>query len=109
MYYNILGRLGFGLSRELWLVEVGVYLNKLGYGAVLPFEVIYLHEGRGFGLETLGLAVDTLRQRGARRVGLSTHRSNRRSQRLYERFGFQRTSAHDYRLFGAWCRTEEHA
>ena len=37
MYYNILGRLGFGLSRELWLVEVGVFLNMLGYGAVLPF------------------------------------------------------------------------
>jgi len=39
-------RLGFGLSRELWLVEVGIFLNYLGYGAVLPFEVIYLHDGR---------------------------------------------------------------
>ena len=28
-------RLGFGLSRELWLVEVGISLNMLGYGAVL--------------------------------------------------------------------------
>jgi len=33
-------RLGFGLSRELWLVEVGIFLNMLGYGAVLPFEII---------------------------------------------------------------------
>lgn len=42
-------RLGFGLSRELWLIEAGIFLNMLGYGAVLPFEVIYLHNGRGFG------------------------------------------------------------
>ncbi len=50
-------RLGFGLSRELWLVEVGIFLNYLGYGAVLPFEVIYLHDGRGFSLGVAGLVV----------------------------------------------------
>ena len=50
-------RLGFGLSRELWIVEVGIFLNMLGYGGVLPFEVIYLHEGRGFSLGTAGLVV----------------------------------------------------
>jgi hypothetical protein len=33
-------RLGFGLSRELWLVVLGMFLNYLGYGAVLPFEII---------------------------------------------------------------------
>ena len=43
-------RLAFGLSRELWIVEVGIFLNYLGWGAVLPFEVIYLHDGRGFSL-----------------------------------------------------------
>jgi MFS family permease len=50
-------RLAFGLSRELWIVEAGIFLNMLGYGGVLPFEVIYLHEGRGFGLGTAGLVV----------------------------------------------------
>jgi MFS family permease len=50
-------RLDFGLSRELWLVEVGIFLNYLGYGAVLPFEVIYLHDGRGFSLSVAGLVV----------------------------------------------------
>jgi MFS family permease len=50
-------RLGFGLSRELWIVEAGIFLNMLGYGGVLPFEVIYLHEGRGFSLGTAGLVV----------------------------------------------------
>jgi MFS family permease len=53
-------RLGFGLSRELWLVQVGIFLNALGWGAVLPFEVIYLHDGRGFSLATAGLVVGTL-------------------------------------------------
>src|SRR5256886_16779735 len=50
-------RLGFGLSRELWLVEAGILLNMLGYGAVLPFEIIYLHDGRGFTLGVAGLVV----------------------------------------------------
>jgi MFS family permease len=47
----------FGLSRELWLVVLGIFLNYLGYGAVLPFEVIYLHDGRGFSLSLAGLVV----------------------------------------------------
>jgi hypothetical protein len=34
----------YGLSRELWLVVLGIFLNYVGYGAVLPFEIIYLHE-----------------------------------------------------------------
>ena len=49
------GRLG--LSRELWLVVLGIFLNYVGYGAVLPFEVIYLHDGRGFSLGIAGLVV----------------------------------------------------
>ena len=53
-------RIGFGISRELWLVEIGVFLNMLGYGAVLPFEIIYLHDGRGFSLGVAGLVVGTI-------------------------------------------------
>src|SRR5689334_8963859 len=49
--------LSFGLSRELWLVELGILLNMLGYGAVLPFEIIYPHDGRGFSLGVAGLVV----------------------------------------------------
>ena len=52
-------RLSLGLSGELWLVEAGIFLNMLGYGAVLPFEVIYLHDGRGFSLGIAGLVVGT--------------------------------------------------
>jgi MFS family permease len=53
-------RLGFGLSRELWLIEIGIFLNYLGYGAVLPFEIIYLHDGRGFSLSIAGLVIALL-------------------------------------------------
>src|SRR3954449_467715 len=61
VYYNTVARrLAFGLSRELWLVQVGIFLNMLGYGAVLPFEVIYLHTGRGFSLGLAGLVVGTV-------------------------------------------------
>ncbi|HEY6585346.1 MAG TPA: MFS transporter [Gaiellaceae bacterium] len=61
MYYNkVRQRLGFGLSRELWLVQVGIFLNTFGWGAVLPFEIIYLHDGRGFSLSVAGLVVGTL-------------------------------------------------
>lgn len=50
-------RLSFGLSRQVWIVEIGIFLNMFGYGAVLPFEVIYLHDGRGFDLGVAGLVV----------------------------------------------------
>jgi MFS family permease len=37
-----------------------VFLNYLGYGAVLPFEIIYLHDGRGFSLGVAGLVVSLI-------------------------------------------------
>ncbi|HSS60155.1 MAG TPA: MFS transporter [Candidatus Limnocylindrales bacterium] len=51
---------GLGLSRELWIIQVGIFLNTFGWGAVLPFEIIYLHNGRGFSLGTAGLVVGTI-------------------------------------------------
>ena len=53
-------RLSFGLSRQLWIVQVGIFLNHLGWGAVLLFEIIYLHEARGFSLGVAGLVVGTV-------------------------------------------------
>ena len=101
---------------EIWLVEtddepVGYFGVTLfpAWGHLDRIAVVPEQQGKGFGLETLGLAVETMRKRGARRVGLSTQRTNRRSQRLYERFGFERTSEHDYQLFGAWRRPERRA
>ena len=54
MFYH---KLGLRLSRELWLIQSGVFLNALGWGAVLPFEVIYLHNERGLSLGVAGLVV----------------------------------------------------
>ena len=51
---------GMGLSAELWLVQAGIFANMLGYGAVLPFEIIYLHNGRGFSLTVAGLVTGTI-------------------------------------------------
>ncbi|HET7015303.1 MAG TPA: MFS transporter [Streptosporangiaceae bacterium] len=41
-------------------MEIGIFLNMLGYGAVLPFEIIYLRDGRGFSLGVVGLVVGTI-------------------------------------------------
>ena len=54
---RVLNSASLGLSRQIWLVEIGVFLNMLGYGAVLPFEIIYLHNGRGFSLSVAGLII----------------------------------------------------
>ena len=48
------------MSRELWLIQAGVFLNMLGYGAVFPFEVIYLHDQRDLPLSTAGLVVGVI-------------------------------------------------
>jgi MFS family permease len=53
LYYN-------KLPSDLWIVQAGIFLNYLGWGAVLPFEVIYLHEERGFSLGVAGLVVGTV-------------------------------------------------
>jgi MFS family permease len=55
LYYNKI--VGFGLPDGLWVVQAGIFLNYLGWGTVMPFEVVYLHDGRGFGLGVAGLVV----------------------------------------------------
>jgi MFS family permease len=44
-----------GLSRPVLILQVGNALNFFGYGLVLPFEIIYLHQVRGFSTSTAGL------------------------------------------------------
>jgi MFS family permease len=48
---------GPALPRGLWVVQAGIFLNALGWGAVLPFEIIYLHGGRGFSLGVAGAII----------------------------------------------------
>src|ERR1700757_1198478 len=51
---------GTGLSRPVLILQAGNALNYFGYGLVLPFEIIYLHQIRGFSTSTAGLVLATV-------------------------------------------------
>ncbi|HLW96482.1 MAG TPA: MFS transporter [Solirubrobacteraceae bacterium] len=46
-----------GLSRSVLILQAGNALNYFGYGLILPFEIIYLHQIRGFSTSTAGLVL----------------------------------------------------
>ena len=78
--------------------------SYLGWGHLDRIAVLPALQNRGFGQEALGFAINRLALQGARRVGLSTQRSNVHSQHLYERFGFRRAWGNDYRVYGRFLR-----
>jgi predicted MFS family arabinose efflux permease len=54
---HLIARWRTGLSRPVLILQAGNALNYLGYGLVLPFEIIYLHQIRGFSASTAGLVL----------------------------------------------------
>lgn len=48
------------LPRAVWIIQLGNVVNFFGFGLVLPFELIYLHDHRGFSLPLSGLIVSTI-------------------------------------------------
>src|SRR5260370_13078697 len=46
-----------GLPRPVLILQAGNALNYFGYGLILPFEIIYLHQIRGFSTSTAGLVL----------------------------------------------------
>ena len=42
------------------VLQAGNAANFFGYGLILPFEIIYLHQARGFSTATAGLVLTTL-------------------------------------------------
>src|SRR5689334_7399008 len=44
-----------GLPRPVLILQAGNALNFFGYGLILPFEIIYLHQIRAFSTSTAGL------------------------------------------------------
>jgi MFS family permease len=46
-----------GLPRPVLILQAGNALNYFGYGLILPFEIIYLHQVRGFSTSTAGLVL----------------------------------------------------
>jgi MFS family permease len=45
------------LPRQVWLLQLGGVTNSFGNGVVFPFLAIYLHNVRGFGIATAGIAI----------------------------------------------------
>jgi MFS family permease len=54
---NLIAGWRTGLSRPVLILQAGNALNYFGYGLVLPFEIIYLHQIRGFSTSTAGLVL----------------------------------------------------
>src|SRR2546421_757805 len=46
-----------GLPRPVLILQAGNALNYFGYGLITPFEIIYLHQIRGFPASTAGLVL----------------------------------------------------
>ena len=46
-----------GLPRPVLVLQAGTAVNYFGTGLVLPFEIIYLHQARGFATATAGLVL----------------------------------------------------
>lgn len=93
--------IGYDGARPVSYLGITAYL---GWGHLDRIAVTPGSQGRGFGAQSLAVAIERLKQTGAKRIGLSTQRKNERSQRLYERFGFRRAKEHDYRLYGRVLR-----
>jgi MFS family permease len=49
-----------GLSGPVLVLQAGTAVNFFGTGLVLPFEIIYLHQARGFPTATAGLVLAAL-------------------------------------------------
>ena len=54
---QLVGVFRTGLSRPVLILQAGNALNFFGYGLILPFEIIYLHQLRGFPTSTAGLVL----------------------------------------------------
>src|SRR5215467_12730873 len=46
-----------GLPRPVIVLQAGTAVNYFGTGLILPFEIIYLHQARGFSTATAGLVL----------------------------------------------------
>src|SRR5438552_15810387 len=49
-----------GLARPVLILQAGNALNYFGYGLILPFEIIYLNQIRGFSTSTAGLVLGAI-------------------------------------------------
>ena len=94
---------------EIWVLADAAgtiigYSGSTGYGDKGHLDRLAIHpdvQGRGYGGILLGNALKRLVAQGALEVSLSTQQDNRRSQRLYSRYGFRHTGIR-FHLYGRW-------
>jgi len=98
--------------------DVSCYVAKLGQemvgyvsftvhdrqGHLDRIAVLPGFQGHGYGTELLSVAIDSMASAGARKVSLTTQINNRRSQALYEKYGFRRARG-SQRLYGVWLNS----
>jgi hypothetical protein len=57
MLARVFGGWRTGLPGPVLVLQAGTAVNYFGTGLVLPFEIIYLHQARGFPTATAGLVL----------------------------------------------------
>jgi ribosomal protein S18 acetylase RimI-like enzyme len=72
-----------------------------GWGHIDRVAVRSKWQGHGFGRRLTEFAIARMTALGATSIGLSTQSRNVRSQALYEKLGFRRKHAGEYRIYGA--------
>ena len=95
------GRWAYTAWRGGDLVGYLILAQRCDFGHINRIAVHPSWQGQGYGAELLTYAISALARHGAQRVGLNTQSNNTRSQRLYERFAFQRTGER-YWFYGLW-------
>lgn len=98
---------GRGDESELWGHFDGrrltSYVGLTRHGPWGHIDRLAVHpdwQQQGLGKELTMFAVERMRRFGATTIGLSTQASNWKSQRLYARLGFRRTSVNAYQVYG---------
>src|SRR5919205_1016432 len=54
-----------GLSGPVIILQAGNAFSYFGYGLILPFEIIYLHQIRGFSTSTAGMVLGAIQATAA--------------------------------------------
>ena len=62
---NLIAGWRTGLPGPVLILQAGNALNYFGYGLILPFEIIYLHQIRGFSTSTAGLVLGAIQATAA--------------------------------------------
>jgi len=92
----------YGVVEDGRIVAYIGFTAFLGWGHIDRVAVAPELQGQGLGLRLTRFATDRLVRVGARRIGLSTQITNEPARRMYEKLGFVRQLATDYRLYGRW-------